>query len=275
MSDPVPRARVAVLLLAVTWSAVASPRALASPRCAKSCRSETAHCVATQCTTLRGQPRRTCLETCRGVGGCARIRTLAYVVSKCTAHAFHQKLQIRRGNCDPVTVLDFPEPLERPPLCALIGMTRFGVVSSPVVGAFQRGGVSVDGRSVVFEVTDDFSVLRRDDLGGDARAHLVPAGQPKGIFIVRADGRGLRWLGPASRDPYFRFAFDSASPTGTGTRASAEIPLSFSPDGRAVVLTDLGPGPEGEEAVQIFSLDLVTGSRTQLTHLPVVEDRAV
>src|SRR5262249_44512804 len=35
---------------------------------------------------------------------------------------------------------------------------------------------------------------------------------------------------------------------------------------------DLGSGPGGEEAVQIFTLDLVHGTRQQLTHLPLVPD---
>jgi hypothetical protein len=86
--------------------------AVAAPRCEKSCKAETTGCIADRCTGLGGQARRECIETCKGIGGCAGIRTLAYVVSKCTAGSFHQKLQIRHGDCDPVTVLDFPEPLE-------------------------------------------------------------------------------------------------------------------------------------------------------------------
>jgi hypothetical protein len=236
--------------------------AVAAPRCEKSCKAETTGCIADRCAGLGGQARRECIEICRGIGGCARIRTLAYVVSKCTVGGFHQKLQIRRRDCDPVTVLDFPEPSERPLNCAPIGLPRFGYVSSPIVGAFQRIGVSPDGRHVVFEVTDDFSGTRQK---------LVPPEQPEGIFIVRADGRGLRRLGPASRDPSFRYAMDPASPL--GLRVGAWIPFPFSPDGRAVVLTDLGTCPAGEEAVQIFTLDVVTGERKQLTHLPVVADR--
>src|SRR5262249_9733357 len=129
---------------------------------------------------------------------------------------------------------------DRGPNCALIGSARSGFVSSPIVGAFQRIGASPDGRHVVFEVTDDFS-----------RTNLLPSGQQKGIFIVRADGRGLRRLGPASRDPAFRLATDPTSPL--GVRVDVWIGLPFSPDGRTVVLTDLGPGPTGEEAVQIFT----------------------
>jgi hypothetical protein len=218
---------------------------------------------------VAGQARRDCRTACAERSTCtapgAGIRTLAYVVSTCTVGGFHQKLQIRQGNCDPVIVLDLPEPWEvSPDVCARIGRTRIGTVTSPIVGAFHRMGVSPDGRHVVLEVTDDFSVVSRN---------LVPPEQQEGIFIVRADGHGLRRLGPASRDAAFRYAVDPASPI--GVRGGSSTPLSFSPDGQAVVLTDLGPGPGGEEAIQIFTLDIVTGSRSQLTHLPFVADRAV
>src|SRR5262249_22425506 len=96
----------------------------------------------------------------------------------------------------------------------------------------------------------------------------------EGIFVVRDDGSGLRRLGPASRDPSFRIVPDASSPTG-GFRTSGGTQFSFSPDGRDVVFTDLGPGPGADDAVQIFTLDVATGTRTQLTHLPAVPDRAV
>jgi Tol biopolymer transport system component len=67
---------------------------------------------------------------------------------------------------------------------------------------------------------------------------------------------------------------DASSPTG-GFRTSGGTQFSFSPDGRAVVFTDLGPGPGADDAVQIFTLDVATGTRSQLTHLPAVPDRAV
>ena len=43
--------------------------------------------------------------------------------------------------------------------------------------------------------------------------------------------------------------------------------ILFSPSGRRIAYTDLGPGPAGEEAVQIVILDLATGQRT-MTSLP-------
>src|SRR5262249_52467769 len=56
---------------------------------------------------------------------------------------------------------------------------------------------------------------------------------------------------------------------------SAGTQFSFSPDARAVVFTDLGPGPGADDAVQIFTMDVATGNRTPLTKLPAVPDRAV
>src|SRR5262245_28238712 len=260
------RPLLTMLAVAIGWRGPSSSPARAMPGCVETCRQETARCARTRCTTLHGQARHACLETCRGIGGCTRIRTFAYVVSTCTTHAFHQQLMIRHGNCDPVRVLDFPEPLDVSPPCTIIGQGRVGIVSSPIVGAFHRMGVSPDGRQVVFEVTDDFSVI--------AANKLVAPGQEEGIFVVRDDGSGLRRLGPASRDPSFRFMPDPSAPSG-GFRTSGGTQFSFSPDGRAVVFTDLGPGPGADDAVQIFTLDIATGSRRQLTHLPAVPDRAV
>jgi hypothetical protein len=160
-----------MLALAVAWIGLATSPALAMSTCAMTCRQETVRCARTRCAALHGEPRRACIETCRGIGGCSRVGTLAYVVSKCTVGGFHQKLQIRRGDCDPVTVLDFPEPLEVPLDCAFIGSLRSGIASSPIVGAFQRMGVSPDGRHVVFEVTDAF-----------AGTHLLP---PRCQYLAR------------------------------------------------------------------------------------------
>jgi hypothetical protein len=44
--------------------------------------------------------------------------------------------------------------------------------------------------------------------------------------------------------------------------------IPFSPNGRRIAFADLGPGPGDVEAVQIVVLDLATGQRTQVTHLP-------
>jgi hypothetical protein len=94
----------------------------------------------------------------------------------------------------------------------------------------------------------------------------VPAEQ-EGFFFVRADGTGLRRLAPPSRDPVFRLEPFPLSPIGFGTTVFPTVP--FSPDGRRVVFTDLGPGPAGETAIQIVTLELATGRRWQVTHLPL------
>jgi hypothetical protein len=111
---------------------------------------------------------------------------------------------------------------------------------------------------VAFEVTDDLSIQP---------GLLSP--EQKGIYFVGSDGHGLRRLGPASRDPTWRLRGDSSSPAGlTGGLAVA---LPFSPDGRSIVFTDLGPGLAGEDTVQIWTQDVATGTRTQVTHLPAAE----
>jgi hypothetical protein len=43
---------------------------------------------------------------------------------------------------------------------------------------------------------------------------------------------------------------------------------SFSPSSRKLAFSDLGPGTTGEEAPQVWVLDLDSGSRQQVTHLP-------
>src|SRR5262245_25886041 len=87
------------------------------------------------------------------------------------------------------------------------------------------------------------------------------------MFLVRADGSGLRRVGPASRDPSFRIG-----PPGINIMYTFSVVFStsipFSPNGRRIAFTDLGPGPAGEETVQIVVLDLVTGERTLVTRLP-------
>src|SRR5262245_47219252 len=81
----------------------------AATGCPDACRAVAATCGA-QCDS------RACVRACRDRAGCgphrARIRTLAYVVTECrgTATALlgsRQSLRIRRGDCAPVTVVDF------------------------------------------------------------------------------------------------------------------------------------------------------------------------
>ena len=138
------------------------------------------------------------------------------------------------------------------------GEFRTGV-AAPVVGLFQhlfqRLAVLPDGSGVVFEVTSQFSASPAPT------AELSPE---DGIFFVRADGSGLRRLGPASRWPTFFVAADP--PRGLTLGDNGEF-FPVSPDGRTVALIDLGPfDAAGHEAPQIFLLDLRSGQRCQLTH---------
>lgn len=192
------------------------------------------------------------------------VRTLAYVVSECREDAStvsaHQKLVIRQGERE-VTVREFT--LNQAPaqgLCPLYAYSRDGS-ASVVALPFQRLGISWDGSAVGFEVTDDHSILAPSLPGG-----LLPPGEEEGIFVVQADGSGLRRVGPASREPSFRFAPDPSSPT--GVNADFNSALAFSPDGQRVAFTDKGPDRMGQEAPQVVTLDLRTGTRTQVTHLP-------
>jgi hypothetical protein len=116
-------------------------------------------------------------------------------------------------------------------------------------------GVSPDGSLVVFEVTDE---IRFGVLGPLVFPFNALPAEQKGIFAVAADGTGLRRLGPASRVASYWQSF-----------------FLFSPSGRLVAYTDEGPGPDdavgvaaGSAAVQIFTLDVETGDRTQVTRLP-------
>src|SRR5262249_37482148 len=153
--------------------------------------------------------RHDCLETCRGIGGCAPIRTLAYVVAQCRTDSGglfsgRQALEIRRGDCDPVVVTGGgaeprPDPLG---LCRGYGQARVGPLSV-LVGGFQRLGVSPDGKAVVFEVSSDVAFI-------PPRAPAPPERQ--GFFFVRADGSGLHRLGPASRDRCFQTEPDRTAP---------------------------------------------------------------
>ncbi len=172
--------------------------------------------------------------------------TLAYVVARCSddAGAFvfgPETLQIRRGDSDPVTVIEVPAsaPLPIVGLCQGYAVGRHGPGSLSWLGALSRLAVSPDGSAVVFEVTDEFSLSTRN---------LSP--EQKQIFVVRPDGSDLRALGPASRASQGGFQ---------GFR--------FNPDGRRVVFNDKGPDHAGNQASQVVLLDITTGTRTQVTHL--------
>ncbi len=240
-------------------------RAFAEAPCTQRCKQTVAACRRTECRGLDGGARRVCVERCRGLVGCAAIRTLAYVVTECREDArgyysARQALRIRRGNCEPVTVaaLESPAPVPLDPAyrgaCGLFGVGRAGY-RSVFAGAFVRVGVSPDGSVVVFELTDDFSIA----------PGAAPPPLEEGIYRVGADGQGLRRLGAPSRAASFR------NPRLGGT-SSFDVLFHFSPDGRTIVFTDRGPGPAGEDAIQIATLDVANGRRTQVTHLSAAED---
>ena len=128
--------------------------------CARDCVRRMAECRAQQCAGLSAKH---CRDQCRAITGCraggARIRTLATVVSECQASggqwSGRQRLEIKRGDC-PATIVS---PIEsnivrdtnRNCDCEAYGRYRDG--ASAVVGAaFQRLGVSPDGRTVLFEL---------------------------------------------------------------------------------------------------------------------------
>jgi len=255
------RAALSVLLVFLVCPAV--PRALAGPSCAQGCKEDVAACRRAECAGLHDTARRACVARCRGMHGCAAIRTLAYVVTECRqdarGYSARQALRVQRGNCEPVTVaeLQTPAPMRdpfEPGRCRRFGEPRAGY-RSVFVGAFVRLGVSPDGSVVVFELTDDFS---------EWPAAFPPPLQ-EGLYRVGADGRGLRRLGAPSR----------AASHGLGVRggrtSTFDVLYRFSPDSRTIVFTDRGPGPAGEDAIQIATLDLTTGRRTQVTRLPAAE----
>jgi hypothetical protein len=136
-------------------------------------------------------------------------------------------------------------------LCELVAENRAGF-GSAIAGVFQRLGVTPDGSGVVFEVTNHFELI----------GHPPLAEEQQGFFYVHADGSGLRWLGPPSGDRVFRI--EGLSGGLSNADAIYQTYLPFSPSGRFVAYTDV----DGNQATQIFTLDVVTGQRTQVTRLP-------
>lgn len=167
----------------------------------------------------------------------------------------HQSLVVRQGERDPITVMEIPDvgPGPRLGLCRYFGTLRVGAVFAQIE-TVQHLAVSPDGSAVVFEQSDAFSLL----------GHNLLSPEQRGVFISRADGSGLRRLGPPLRHPSFT----------PGGAAENRFDWIFSPNGRTLAFPDLGPGSDGKEAPQIFAMDLATGTRTQLTHLPPVSPAA-
>jgi hypothetical protein len=138
----------------------------------------------------------------------------------------------------------------------MFGRGRSGFASQ-IGGAFQHLAVLPDGSRVVFELNKSLALI----------ASFTPEPPVEGIFIVNADGSGLRRLGPPSRYPTL-FPF----PDARGVEVTGTV-WSVSPGGRSLTLIDFGPDTAGREAPQVFLLDLRSGRRRQLTHLPPSADR--
>jgi hypothetical protein len=204
---------------------------------------------------------------CGGGGGGAQpptsaIRTVAYVLTECSVDAFgmgsiRQELRIQVGDGPSVAVPGVHASGEGtlfPTACFVLAGDRFGE-SMQAYLPYKRLGVTPDGSHVVFEVA---SVLPEHvAILGDADFTI-----DEGIYVVRSDGTDLQRFGPPSREPPFRLI-------NLNNVTALSIPgFASSPDGRQVVFTDLGPGAGGEDAIQVFSLDLASGARLQLTALP-------
>jgi hypothetical protein len=261
------RCCLAPLVVILLLVGLAVPRVRAAERCTMSCRAEVAACRRTECGSARGAARGECIEKrCRGPLGCpTRIGTLAYVVTRARCRPRDrrltggQELWIRRGDCDPVMALRLDtlgEVDDLAGLCATVARNRAGF-GSGLAGVFQRLGVTPDGSGVVFEVTNEFELI----------GHTPLAAEQQGFFYVRADGSGLHRLGPASRDKTYRIY---VPPTGEPI-GIFQTYLPFSPSGRLVACTDLVRTPDGSDATQIFTLDLATRRRTQVTGLPPLD----
>jgi hypothetical protein len=256
------RAALAVAIVLTTFSADASAT------CKSTCIDELRSCRR-GCTELRGGERRQCAQHCSDQSTCAApgavFRTIAYVTVACQQDArgfsASEKLVVRRGNCDPVTVMELPSvgPVaDAIGLCRLYGDFRVGQ-GSVLVGRFQRLGVLPDGSAVVFEITNDYSPF--------PMFSLEPP--EEGLFFVRPDRTGeVRRLGPATGLPIATLAPDPLSALGFTIVTDQSPNLSGGPGSGRFAFVGLGPGPTGNDAPQVFLLDPFSGSRTQLTHLP-------
>src|SRR5215831_2696304 len=123
--------RLALFLVALVGLSLAPTGGTAAAACPSSCTQQLAACK--QTCPGSGQARRDCRAACAERSTCtapgARIRTLAYVLTECSQdpqgiESGKTKLLIRRGNCDPVTVMEaattVPAPLG---ICRIFGET--------------------------------------------------------------------------------------------------------------------------------------------------------
>jgi len=195
------------------------------------------------------------------VTGPAEIRgTIAYVENECREQGgvltLQQSLRVRPSNGSIATALSLTTlgPADVTDICGLFAPGRLGLLFT-IIGAFQRLAVSPDASSVVFEITPDFSIVQLNPI----------APEQQGIFLIRADGSGLRRLGDASREPPFLIGEMEDQ------LAAVQIPgFAFSPNSRLLALVDRVAEPDGQESTQVFTLDVRTGERRQITQLPPV-----
>jgi hypothetical protein len=240
----------------------------ATGACRSTCTEALRTCGRT-CARLSGPARRLCRQRCAEQSTCdapgVHLRLGMLVVNECTADAaglttFKQRLITRRGNCDPVTIMEIPEvgPVPDPlGLCRIYGDFRTGA-GSVGLGAFQKIAVLPNASAIVFELTSQHSLA----------PYLSPALPDEGIFVARPDGRGLRRVGDATRVRLLDVTPDPTSPVGLAFVQREGTVFGVSPNSRQIAFVDVGPGPSGAAAHQVYLLDLATGERRQLTHLP-------
>ncbi len=132
--------------------------------------------------------------------------------------------------------------------------------ASMAIGAVQGLDVSPDGETVVFQLTDDFARLVIN--GVEIPFPHFPLAQ-EGIFVVRSDGTGLHRIADQAREAPFSLR-DSPGSLGNIAVFTTQG-FDFSPDGKALVFTDRGPGADGSDAPQLFTIEAATGARRQLT----------
>jgi hypothetical protein len=205
----------------------------------------------------------TALAACGGSGGgdasTGVPRTIAYAQSDChVGLPTRQQLWATDRHGVAHAIADLPSTPPLPPmLCEQYGQGGSGDAAK-VAGFLQRLAIGPDGETIVYEITDAFSL---DLLGWRG----VLADEERGFFVIRSDGSGRRRLASPSRAPSFKFSLDPFGADFSGPT------IAFSPDGRSVVFTDLGTAPSGEESIQIVALDVTDGTRRQVTHLdPIV-----
>jgi hypothetical protein len=201
---PASRRRVLALAIFAGLSLAASRDGVAT--CQSTCTQQLVACR--QTCPAGGTGRRDCRAACADRSVCtapgAAIRTLAYVVTECTTDpqgrsALGQKLLVRRGNCDPVPVMELAAPAPVPDpigICHVWGAFGFYAMASVsgITGVFQHVGVLPDGSGVVFD-------LKKPSWPHPSIAPELPE---EGFFIARA-GKTRR-LGDAGLPKWFGLA---------------------------------------------------------------------